>query len=196
MYINKFLRKEASTNVELIGANGLGGNLGALIGLCADPAKEDHLNKTMGEVKNLFIPGVGGYRLARRRTGEAKKLGADKTKAVSELLGGATSGIPRNVLAGLASQVHPIAGVGALALPSVAAAIAALATKTRTEEEQKDYEHSTAQTILNYLLPGMAEYNMFKSIGYMQDQDNKRRALNAELAKLREAEKSKKAKKD
>lgn len=88
---------------------------------------------------------------------------ADKAKELISNLSnkqiGALAGGAIGLTAGIASK-----GIGALA---------ALISGRRTRRKQEQYELSGASTAANWLLPGAADYNYYKNIGYLEGERDK-----------------------
>ena len=158
----------------------LSSKVGYIAGLL-DASKHDdkdikEMNKSLGL---SFIPGVGSYRIAKKRYNNAVKNNADTATAniVGERWGGLTStligalagagigiGAERIITGKTPSDDSFVGGalVGASA-PVLAAAALALINRRRTKAEQK--EHDQSSNISNWLIPGMATYNKFKRMG-------------------------------
>ena len=122
----------------------VGGGLGAAFTALARKKGWDWALTDKADYGYIGEPGRGGYR-ERGITGYSDKPIKDYVQNMSIGAG-----------AGLAT-----AGVA-----SIIADIAALAKRRRTKEEQKEYENSN--TALNYLIPGKAQYNAWKTLGYLQ----------------------------
>ena len=141
-----------------------------------------------------YLPGVSSYRVQRRRAQAAKLLGAKKNQQVNEVLGGLTStllgsgvggglgallgrkiGDASGVQDGAAAGTLMGAGIGAatgVIAPHFIAALAALIKRRRTADQQKDYEENGSAA--NYLIPGMATYNDYKSKGFLMGDEYKK----------------------
>ena len=166
-------------------AVGVGSTAGGLDTPATEEAEKEW-DKTPG--KN-WIPGVGTYRLARRQRRQLVDDKGDAPHAISQsfgpftstlaalLAGGAVGGtVGAGIGAGVNGADGAVAGGGAgaaigagtlggLALLANLAGgpIAAAITKRRTKEQQKAYANSG--TAKEYLIPGVAPYNAWKSLG-------------------------------
>lgn len=140
-----------------------------------------------------YVPGISAYRVQRRRAEAAKLLGADKTQQVNQFLGGLTGtllgggigggagallgkaiGDASNVEDGGTAGALMGAGIGAATgaiAPHLIAGLAALIKRRRTAAEQKEYEQNGG--VGNYLIPGMATYNDYKSKGFLMGDEYK-----------------------
>ena len=177
-------------------AVGIGSAAGGLDTPATEEAEKEW-DKTPG--KN-WIPGVGTYRLARR---QRRQLVDDKgnaphaisqgfgpfTSTLASLLAGSAAGglIGGGIGAGLSGSDGALAGGGAGAGAGAAVGggaallanllggpLAAAFTKRRTKEQQKAYANSG--TLKEYLVPGVASYNAWKSLGRTIGESDERKA--------------------
>lgn len=154
--------------------------LGSLMGYIGAPktrAERDKMN-TENTWRSALLPGVAGYRRTARRRSIASELAGGKgyAKPLSESW---LAQITNKAIPAAAAAVNPVIGGALAAIPEAIAPLAAMVTKTRSKEEQQAYERSKGSTIANYLIPGVAQYNMWKSMGY-----GNRDAARAAAAKL------------
>lgn len=168
---------------------GAAGTVGGVIGAASDKPKEEDIKK-MNEQKHMsLIPGVANHRLAQRRA----KQGATTVKNISQQVGWSTS----TLLVALASAIaggameatnpDPLGSVaGALKgfaiggsaslLAHGAGTLAAGLTQTRNKRQQQQYDKSSGSTLANFLIPGYAGYNKYKSYGRLiKDQEQKQK---------------------
>lgn len=138
----------------------------------------------------VVVPGSGTYRLARRREKDLQNKNGDSPHFISQALGPGTSlmttsGAAAGIGAGLGallgdkgykSRMAGVgAGLGALSggalwlLAELASPIRAAATKRRTKKEQEAYANSG--TLKEYLVPGVASYNAWKTLGRALESD-------------------------
>ena len=175
LYNMPYFGKYLGTGMGL--ANTGGGIAGAL-----KDAPTDQQIKQMQENSQITkrLPGVSNYRMAIRR----KKQGASTAKVLSQNLGGLTSAALLALVAGImasddGSGAGTAAGIGlgaltGLAAHNIGAAIAGL-TDTRTRKQQRKYDRSGSGTLANFLLPGYAGYNKYKSYGRLiKDQEQQK----------------------
>lgn len=159
-------------------------NVGSLSGILKKPTREDIKNYQKSKKLNL-IPGVSAYRMAQRRKQLASRYtgGAGFQKPLSQSIGPFSSAILLALAgAGIGAGIGAIADGGATGAKTglgIGAAIggglglgassigglAALLTKTRDAKGQKKYEQGA--TAPNYIIPGMAAYNGYKSLGHI-----------------------------
>ena len=94
-----------------------------------------------------------------------------KAGVVSQFAGsGLHSAIPTAALtAGSPEAFLTLAGIQGVG--NLAAAITALATRTRTAQEQRKASMSPGHAVANLLVPGWANYNMYKRIGQSWKED-------------------------
>lgn len=157
---------------------------GAIAGLAdtASDADEAEYDKTPG---TSWIPGVGAKRMTTRlknqltgSNGTRKRFWSSQFGPLTSILLSSAAGAGIGAGAGaLARRDDPSdgalagAGVGALvgggtaAGVSLLAALSAAATKRRTKEEQLAAADSSAGVAADYLVPGVATYNNYKSLG-------------------------------
>ena len=121
-------------------------NVGSLSGILKKPTREDIKNYQKSKKLNL-IPGVSAYRMAQRRKQLAYRYAGGAT--------GAKKGL------GIGAAIGGGLGLGASSIGG----LAALLTKTRDAKDQKKYEQGG--TAPNYIIPGMAAYNGYKSLGHI-----------------------------
>lgn len=161
-------------------ATGIGGIAGWVDS--ASDAHEAEYDKTPG---SSWIPGVGAKRITTRlknqltgSNGTRKRFWSSQFGPLTSLLLSSAAGAGIGAGAGaLVNREEPSdgalagAGVGALAGAGVGAgasllaALIAAATKRRTKAEQLAAADSSAGVAADYLLPGAATYNNYKSIG-------------------------------
>lgn len=167
------------------GAVGVGSAAGSL----DTPATEEAEKEWDKTPEKNWIPGVGAYRLTRRQRRQLVDDKGNAPHAISQGFGPATStlaallagGFAGGTLGGLVGAgvnggdgalagAAGGAGVGAASLGGLAllaniagGPIAAAITKRRTKEQQKAYANSG--TLKEYLIPGVAPYNAWKSLG-------------------------------
>ena len=191
------LVKRAGPTSEVLGAGVTGGlaNLGAAL---AALGTQTRMPEDVGEGGQAgltnFIPGVGGYRTLKRLGASAREYERDtgeKTQLVPEFFGRLTSPVALALLGALAGGVSgrfaggkgdPASGalLGALigggtgALSNVIGSGAGILSKHRTKPEQYAYEKSSP-TLTNLLVPGMADYNITKRLGYTREWDEQAR---------------------
>lgn len=100
---------------------------------------------------------------------------------------------------GATDSIGTLVGGGLGGAANLAAAITAAGTKTRDREAQKKYQQSRGQGVMNWLIPGMGQYNKWKSRGHMirgegyrdqedfekpqQTQDTKKKDKNKQVTK-------------
>lgn len=169
----------------------------------APEAEEKKWDKTPG--KN-WIPGVGTYRLRRR---QKRQLVDDKgnaphaisqgfgpyTSTLAAMLagagigagvgtaGGAIEGKP-GLGAGVGAGAGAAAGAGYALLANLIGAGSAAFTPTRTKEQQKAYANSG--TAKEYLIPGQASYNAWKTLGRSIADSDERKEKDAKEDKKEE----------
>lgn len=125
---------------------GTGAGIGAAIGAYMDSKKAPEAaagNEDAGQSENV----------------DSKINVKDALNNVSLKQLGAVAGGAIGLTAGIASK-----GIGALA---------ALISRRRTRRKQEQYELSGASTAANWLLPGAADYNYYKNIGYLEGERDK-----------------------
>ena len=172
-------------------ANAIGGLAGMLRGPATAGEEEEWDNsKTVPS----YLPGTNAYRLNKRLKRQTEVEGGGTPHFWSQKFGPLTSiglltalgalggGVTSNLIGNGASAggfatagglAGLLAGLGMHAIGEVGAAI----TPTRTAQEQKDYANSS--TAKEWLIPGYAPYNKWKSIGRSaadsDERDEKRR---------------------
>jgi len=140
----------------------------------------------------VVVPGSGTYRLARRREKELEDKKGDTPHFISQALGpgtsllttaGAAAGLGAGLgalvgdkgykgrMAGVGAGMGALSGTGLWLLAELAAPIRAAATKRRTKKEQQEYANSG--TLKEYLVPGAASYNAYKTLGRALDPNDK-----------------------
>lgn len=155
-------------------------SIGTLVGLMSS-SSDKALNRADRSVGVNVVPGAAGYRAAKRRKRLSRDLGGSPGRAWGEILGpwvapsllalagGITGGFygqtpqqkAMNALIGMGIG-SSVGGVG-----NLAAAITAAGTKTRDRQAQKKYQQSLGQGVMNWLVPGVGQYNKWKSRGHM-----------------------------
>lgn len=164
------------------------GMQGAGIAGALNPASEkEEAEYDKHPILPWLVPGVATYRNQRRWSGNAKG------HRLSQVLGHLTSALTSmGVGAGLGAGIGALVnkndrlegagqgamfgggiGAGAHTLGTLAAAIAAASKKRRTDEEQEKYLKSPVTG--EYLIPGLAAYNHFKTIGNTIGKSKRRR---------------------
>lgn len=156
-------------------------SIGTLIGLMSSSSSDKALNRYDRTVGVDVIPGAAGFRAARRRKRLSRDLGGSPGRAWGQILGpwlapsllaiagSVTGGFfgdtpeqkAKNAIIGMG------VGSGVGALGNLTGAITAASTKTRDREAQKKYQQSRGQGVMNWLLPGVGQYNKWKSRGHM-----------------------------
>ena len=186
------LRKHASAVTDAIGSvvydqiplASAAQNIGEFHGLLTDVTDKDiqDLNYRAGLAA---LPGVGSSRFNRRirrvtrdKEGHnpqlvAQTIGKHTANILPSLLGGGVGGVTGaaigNAIGGGEGAIPgailgAIGGAGiATGIPKAVALLAALLTKTRTKEQQEAYANGSVWP--NYIIPGMATYNEWKSYG-------------------------------
>ena len=170
-------------------APGAGRVLGTAVGRgagligAANPASPEDVKKFNDTPALSFIPGVGYYRISQRVQGTAKKYGdkAPRARALSTELGPVTStllstligsgigattslitGEPKDIIRG--GIAGGLTGATAASIANLIGALSAGITPRRTDKEQKD-SGRVSQKVMNYLVPGVATYDKFKTLG-------------------------------
>lgn len=172
---------------------------GSIVGAFSSPATEAEESKWDAgdsEVAGL-LPGVAGYRMARRRK---RQLKADEggtphywSQAFGPLsalliasglgalgggvVGGATNGFKNDTNALIGAGIGAGVGAGGAALSELGALIAAAIKRRRSKEEQKAYANSS--TASEWLVPGVATYNAWKTMGRVIGDSEEREAAKA-----------------
>ena len=180
--------------------NGAGGIVGAF-SPAASEAEEKKWDEGGEELLGL-VPGVNAYRLNRRIKRQTKDDKGGNAHFWSQRFGGLSAallamaalgvaggaiggGIGAAVngkeglgvgLAGGAGIGAALGGTGAL-LSEVGASIAAGVNPRRTKKEQRDYANSG--TAKEWLIPGVGQYNMWKSLGRAIGDSEEREAAKA-----------------
>lgn len=168
----------------------------------APEAEEEKWDETPG--KN-WIPGVGTYRLTRRQRRQLVDDKGNAPHAISQgfgpftstlaamLAGGALGGIggavakPNNDVAlGTGAGIGAAVGGGAALLANLIGAGTAAFTPRRTKEQQKAYANSG--TLKEYLVPGAASYNAWKTLGRTIGESDERQAKKKEKKDSEKAE--------
>ena len=150
-------------------------------------AENDPVNVS-GEL--VMVPGGGSYRLLRRRLKELENDKGDAPHFVSQGVGPgtsllATTGVgagagaalaallagkgDRGRMAGVGAGIGAISGIAPWLLGEAIAPVAAAIKKRRTKEEQQAYANSG--TLKEYLVPGVASYNAYKTLGRALESD-------------------------
>lgn len=187
-------------------------SIGTLVGLMSS-SSDKALNRADKSVGVNVIPGAAGFRAARRRKRLSRDLGGSPGRAWGEtfgpwvaptilaLAGGITGGFfgqtPQQKAHNIILGTSMGGGLGGAA--NLVAAITAAGTKTRDRDAQKKYQQSRGQGVMNWLIPGMGQYNKWKSRGHMirgegyrdqedfekpqQTQDTKKKAENKQVTK-------------
>lgn len=178
-------------------------SIGAAAGALDTPAPEEEEKKWDETPEKNWIPGVGPYRLSRRLR---KQLVDDKgnaphaisqgfgpyTSALAAMLAGGAAGglLGGGIGAGVNGSEGALVGGGAGAgigagvgaglglLANLVGAGAAAFTPRRTKEQQKAYANSG--TLKEYLVPGTASYNAWKSLGRTIGESDERQAKKKE----------------
>lgn len=186
----------------LIGPTGVG--LGASAGSMDTPATEEAEKEWDAHPGKAWLPGVSAYRLNRRHRRQlvddkgnsphaiAQGFGPITSTLAAMLAGGAAGGALGAGVGGtfgvddshakgalLGGGVGALAGTGALGGIALLAnllggPIAAAMTKRRTAEEQRAYNNSS--TLKEYLIPGVAPYNAWKTTGRVFGAADERKA--------------------
>lgn len=181
---------------------------GMIHGATTNTPKDADIKAMNEDSMKSFIPGVGGSRYIRRLKQQTKDRNGGYSKAWSQVLGphtsiagvtllasllGAGAGAALNTDnraagAALGSGVGALAGLGLGGGASLAGALAAAITKRRTQAEHDKYinEDSVAP---EYLVPGVAVYNKWKTIGRMMQKDKDLATATEQAAKEEKAEK-------
>lgn len=172
----------------------------------APEAEEEKWDETPG--KN-WIPGVGTYRLTRRQKRQLVDDKGNAPHAISQGFGPFTStlasmlagaGLGAGVGGSLAPQlgapggwgaatgagVGSLVGGGAALLANLIGAGSAAFTPRRTKEQQKAYANSG--TLKEYLVPGVAPYNAWKTHGRTIGESDERQAKKKEKKDSEKAE--------
>lgn len=194
-------KTENASLIQWAGAAGTGimpqlypiGLIGDTLGLVADiPTDKAMAQRQQSKFLNI-IPGVGNYRLMSRRkklAADYKGQGAGTYKPVSQTLGSKTSVIllallgaaaggliersnkegdsRTNVVNGILTGLLAGAGTGLAA--NGLGALTAATTKTRNKREQMNYQQTP--DAWNYIVPGFATYNKYKSYGHMMNSED------------------------
>lgn len=183
------MNKKAGVVADFIGSNvssliPVVGQVAAPIGVAAGTVGD---KSTEGEIRmnespeSSFLPGVGASRIIRRlrRQNTIKDRGTSP-RALSSSVGPFTSTMLLAAAGGLLGLIapadsnrdrtdHALRGlVGGAAVGGVGnflGHIAAGVTDTRTPEEQQEAAASMEGRIADYLVPGVGNYNFWKSLG-------------------------------
>lgn len=156
---------------------GLASSTGKLVGLLSNPATKKELKLYRDTPSFGFIPGVGGYRKHKRLKADLTNKKGKRPHYWSQVIGkNLTSPLISGGLGALAGAAlsdedyRPVgawigAGVGA-GITGLAAALAALIKKRRNKKQHEKYLESSS--IPEYLVPGLAAYNQYKTVGYAE----------------------------
>lgn len=165
-------------------AGPIANGVGASAGILSDDFKEHDKSRL-----RALIPGVGGYRLAKRLASQVKheqedarrlgrkdvspvahamaeKIGPATSMLASALLGGGIGALAHKKDRGRGFLAGAGIGAGASALANIGGLIAAGIRRRRTKEEQLDADSEA--TIKKYLVPGLATYGASKRMGRSQ----------------------------
>lgn len=171
--------------------------IGSAAGGLDTPATEEAEKEWDKTPSKNWIPGVGTYRLARRQRRQLIDDKGNAPHAISQGFGPFTStlasmlagaGLGAGVGGSLAPQlgepgtwgaatgagVGSLVGGGAGLLANLIGAGTAAFTPRRTKEQQKAYANSG--TLKEYLVPGVASYNAWKSLGRTIGESDERKA--------------------
>lgn len=160
----------------IAGADALGSTIGLMTGSASDKALERYDKTPAVDI----VPGVAGFRSARRRKRLSKDLGGSAGRSWGQQFGPGTAALLLALIGGTigsfaAEPAKKIQGFGKGALvggsvagsATLAGALAAALTKTRTKEEQEAYQKDRNKGQANWLIPGVGTYNKWKSRGYL-----------------------------
>ena len=142
-----------------------------------DPADEIDNKEYDDKPYQSFIPGVGAYRHGRRVAGASGKhkfsnyFGNLSSTALTTALGAGIGALANKNDRAKGALIGAGAGYGTTVAAQLAAAIAALAKKRRGDAEQQKYKDSS--TVPEWLIPGVAAYNEYKTTGYLQGKSKK-----------------------
>lgn len=186
-----------------------GAGAGNILGWIASPATEEAESRYDRNRGYAWIPGVGGYQLNKRLKRQLKSDKGGTPHFWSQTFGPMTStlattgaGAILGGLAGAASNgfkddtrflpgmgIGAAVGAGASVLAQAIAALSAAVTDRRTKAQQREYANSS--TSKEWLIPGSAMYNTWKTIGRSlgdseerQEKEDKKQAKIASIQKL------------
>lgn len=173
--------------------------IGSTAGGLDTPATEEAEKEWDKTPNKNWIPGVGTYRLARRQRRQLIDDKGNAPHAISQSFGPATSILASMLAGGAAGSllgggvgagvggaggaldgaaggagVGAAVGGGAALLATLLGSGAAAFTPRRTKEQQKAYANSG--TLKEYLVPGVASYNAWKSLGRTIGESDERKA--------------------
>ena len=160
-----------SMNPLIYPAKALSGDSGSLGGLLAHVVKEGDDKTGLSDYSGWsFIPGVGGYRNAKRDMYVDRKLSKGYNvhrSSLAEMLGIGTSGL---LAGGLGASVGGLIGgkrgaliggaslLGASTLANLIGRVAGLIRNKKTADEHAEYLKN-GSLAAQYLLPGVASYH-------------------------------------
>lgn len=182
---------------------------GSAAGTLDTPAPEEEEKKWDKTPGKNWIPGVGTYRLTRRQKRQLVDDKGNSPHAISQGFGPYTSMLASMLAGGAAGSllgggvgagvggaggaldgaaggagVGAVVGGGAALLANLIGAGAAAFTPTRTKEQQKAYANSG--TAKEYLIPGQASYNVWKTLGRSIADSDERKEKDAKEDKKEE----------
>lgn len=128
-----------------------------------------------------LVPGVAAYRNMRRVKRQTEADDGTHSRLWSQLIGPTTStALTTGIGAAIGHAVDKedgallggLAGLGTAGVANVLAGIIAAIRRRRTPEEQRAYANSGIGTgAAEYLVPGVAAYNHFKTVGAAMGKD-------------------------